>query len=278
MACEPLFLTADFTALPGTQTTAILERGPSADGPWTFIREVALLGEIGGTYDTVPDDGGSTWYRWTGNPGEQIIVQGPLTPPASNLVCLRDPLRPWANLNMDFCDSAESLTAALCAPSSTEYIWVGWGRKVRRADAGLFDRFDSETPADVYGRRKALDTSIRFLTKSNAARLAVHQLFSWGGPIQITAPAVYGWEPYTVQPLDLAEDYLSDRIDQRHPHRLWSAPVTVVDDGIAGPIQGTVCANWCRVAEEFATYADLTAAGGTYLDVLEGETQCPAGP
>lgn len=278
MACEPLFVTVDFTAAPGTQTTAILESGPSADGPWAFLREVELTGQVGATYDTTPNDGIPTWYRWTGDPGEQIIVQGPVTAPsAGDVVCVRDPLRPWANLAMDFCPTPEALNAAVCGTGGEPFTWVGWGPKVRRVDAGLFDRFDSETPADVYGRRKNLDSSIRFLTKTNAARLAVYELFSWGGPLQITAPAVYGWEPYTVQPGDLTEAYLADPIDQRWPHRLWSAPVTVVDDAGAGPIQGTVCANWCTVAETWPTFADMTAAGGTWMDILEGETQCPGG-
>jgi hypothetical protein len=278
MACEPLFLTADFTAAPGTQTTAVLESAPSAVGPWTFIREVTLTGQVGATYDTTPSDGVATWYRWTGDPGGTTIVQGPIVPPPSDdVVCLRDPLRPWANLVMGFCATPEALNAAACGTGGEPFVWGGWGEKVRRADAGLFDRFDSETPADVYGRRKNLDSSIRFLTKTNAARIAVYDLFSWGGPLQITAPAAYGWEPYTVQPGDLTESYLADPIDQRWPHRLWSAPVTVVDDATVGPIQGTVCANWCQVAETWPTYADMTAAGGTWLDILEGETQCPAG-
>ena len=278
MACEPLFLTADFTAAPGTQTTAVLESAPSALGPWTFMREVALTGQVGATYDTTPSDGVPAWYRWTAQPGAQVITQGPITPPAAgDVVCVRDPLRPWANLTMGFCDSAESLMAAACGTGGEPFVWGGWGEKVRRADAGLFDRFDSETPADVYGRRKNLDSSIRFLTKTNAARLAVRDLFTWGGPLQITAPAAYGWEPYTVQPGDLTEGYLADPIDQRWPHRLWAAPVTVVDDAGAGPVQGTVCANWCRVAETWPTYADMTASGGTWMDILEGETQCPTG-
>jgi hypothetical protein len=278
MACEPLFLTADFTAAPGTQTSAILETGPSAVGPWTFMREVELTGQVGATYDTTPSDGIPTWYRWTGDPGGTTIVQGPITPASTgDAVCMRDPLRPWANLVMGFCSTPEALNAAVCGTGGDPFVWGGWGAKVRRADAGLFDRFDSETPADVYGRRKNLDTSIRFLTKTDAARRAVYDLFSWGGPLQITAPAAYGWEPYTVQPGDLTEAYLSDTIDQRWPHRLWSAPATVVDDSAVGPIQGTICANWCTVAETWPTYADMTAAGGTWLDILEGETQCPGG-
>jgi len=274
MACDPLFVTADLGPLPTPfATTATLERGPSATGPWTFLQEVDLLAEVGATYDTTPPPGETVWYRWTTSTGG-TLVQGPFVIPDITEVCLRDPLRPWANLTMGFCSNAESLIAQACTPGGVEYVWAGWGEKVRRADAGLFDRFDAETPADVYGRRKNLDTSIRFLTKTLAAKTAVYELFTWGGPIQIVAPAEYGWEQYFVQPGDLVESYLADRIDQRWPHRLWSAPATVVDTAAVGPIQGTACANWCAVEAAFPTFADMTAAGGTWLDILEGETQC----
>lgn len=278
MACEPLFVTVDFTTAAGTQTSATLERGTSATGPWEFVREVELTGQVGGTYDTAAAPGESVWYRWTGTPGGATIVQGPVVVPAETVVCVRDPLRPWANLAMGFCETPEALTAAACSPVGEPYVWVGWGAKVRRSDAGLWDRFDAETPADVYGRRKNLDTSIRFLTKTDAARRAVYDLFTWGGPLQITAPPVYGWDPYFVQPGDLVEAYLADPIDQRFPHRLWSAPATVVDASVAtGPIQGTACANWCTVSQTWPTYADMTASGGTWMDVLSGQAQCPGG-
>lgn len=276
MACDPFFVTVDFVAATGVQTTATLERGPSATGPWTFIRDINLVGQVGATYDTTPPPGETVWYRWTGHSAspDVFIVQGPFVIPATTAVCLRDPLRPWANLAMDFCASKESLITQACTPGGPAFIWSGWGEKVRRADAGLFDRFDTETPADVYGRRKNLDTSIRFLTKTLAAKNSVYELFTWGGPIQIVAPVEYGWEQYFVQPGDLTETYLSDRVDQRRPHRIWTAPATVVDDAATGPIQGTACANWCAVEAAFPTFADMTAAGGTWMDILEGETQC----
>lgn len=275
MACEPIFVTVDFTATPGTQVSATLERGESAAGPWLFLREVELTGQVGNSYDTTAPPGVNVWYRWTADTGE-VVVQGPFsgTIPSEPVVCLRDPLRPWASLTFGFCSSRESLVAQACTPGGNPFVWVGWGEKIRRADAGLFDIFNSETPADVYGRRKRLDTSIRFLTKTLAAKDAVHALFTAGGPIQIAAPSEYGWDQHTVQPLDLTEAYLTERIDQRRPHRLWSAPVTVVDDAQVGPIQGTECANWCAIMDNFPTYADLTATGDTWQQVVSGETVC----
>lgn len=275
MADGVLFLTVDFTAAPGTQTTARLERGLSATGPWLFLRDVGLTGEVGVTFDTTVPLDTPVWYRWFGTPGDQEIIQGPFTEASSGTVLLKDPFRPWANLEFEFCSSAEELNAVVCDPAGPEYVWARFGGKTRRTDAGLFDRLDSETPADVYGRRKDFDSSLRFLTKSLAAIDAVYALFTAGGPLQVQAPTVYGWPDVFVQPGDLDEEYLSDSVDQRRPHRIWDTPVTKVDSVVAGPVQGTVCSNWCAVEEAFATFADMTAAGGTWMDVAEGTVQCP---
>ena len=77
MADGVLFLRVDFGPTPGVQTTATLERGPSSTGPWTFLRDVPLVSEVGATYDTTMPLGEEVWYRWTGNPGGVFIIQGP---------------------------------------------------------------------------------------------------------------------------------------------------------------------------------------------------------
>lgn len=273
-----LFLQVDFTATPGAQTTATLERGPSSTGPWTFLREVPLVAEVGVTYDTTMPLGADVWYRWTGQPGDSVIIQGPYQEAASRGVLLKDPLRPWANLEFSFCSSASQALDLLCSPGGPEFVWARFGGETRRADAGLFDRLDSETPADVYARRKSFDSSWRFFTRSLAGADEVYNLFTAGGPLQIQAPAAYGVPSVFMQPGGLEKDFLSDTVDQRLPYRIWNVPTTVVDPAVAGPVQGTVCANWCFVAETYPTFADLTAAGGTYLDLASGVTQCPDGP
>ena len=273
-----IFLQVDFGPVAGVQTSATLERGPTSSGPWTFIRIVPLVDEVGVTYDTTVPLDEEVWYRWTGDPGGEFIIQGPYEEVSSGTVLLSDPTRPWANLEFSFCASASQALDTLCTPGAPEFVWARFGDKTRRADAGLFDRLDAETPADVYGRRKSFDEPWRFFTRSLAGAEDVYTLFTAGGPIQIQAPAEYGHPNVFMQPLDLDEAYLSDSIDQRLPYRVWDVPATVVDPVTAGPVQGTVCANWCFVEETYPTFADLTAAGGTYLDLAAGVTQCPDGP
>ncbi|MEU7010361.1 hypothetical protein [Streptomyces sp. NPDC046332] len=273
-----LFLTADFTPNPGVQTTATLERGLTSSGPWTFLQVVPLTGEVGVTFDTTVPLDTEVWYRWTGQPGDQVIIQGPYEDPSTGTVWLKDPNRPWANLEFSFCSSPSAALDTLCSAGAPEFVWARFGDKTRRADAGLFDRLDSETPADVYGRRKSFDSSWRFFSRSLNGINSIYTLFTAGGPLQIQAPPEYGHPNVFMQPLDLNENFLSDSVDQRLPYRIWDAPVTVVDAVTAGPVQGAGCSTWCAVEAAFPTFADMTAAGGTWMDVASGVTQCPDGP
>lgn len=266
-------VTVDFTAEAGTQTSATIERGTSATGPWTFLTSVTLVGEQAVINDNTAPLDTAVWYRATAQDGT-VEVYGPFTLASGGSVFLRDPLRPWADLEFTFCATQAGLKKEMCLPSGPEFVWMGFGQEVYRADAGLFDRLDAETPADVYARRKRLDGSISFMTKTLAAAERVYELFTAGGPLFLQLPSVYGWQDAYIQPGDLTRDYLYP--DQRMPHRIWSVPFTVVD-ATTGPTQGTECANWCAVAETFPTFADMVGSGGTWLDVAQGELVCPAG-
>jgi len=275
MADGIVYLTADFTAAPFVQTTATIERGPSATGPWTLIGEIDLLAEVGIFYDTSAPLDTLVWYRWTGMPRDVVIIQGPYIEVSTGTVLIKDPLRPWANLELFFCEHADQALARICTPRGPELVWAGFGdSKVRRADANLFDIYQSAVPADIWGRRKRMDGELKIFSKSLAALEAVETLFTGGGPIQIQTPAEYGLPDIVVQPGDLSETYISR--DQRRPYRIWDAPWTIVDTPL-GPGQGTAEANWCIIAETFPTYADLTASGFTWGQVASGEaTQAPA--
>lgn len=266
-------ITVDFTGEAGTQTSATLDRGTSATGPWVFLRSVDLLGEQAIVHDNTAPLDTAVWYRATAQDGT-TEVYGPFTLASGGNVFLRDPLRPWADLEFTFCATQAGLKREMCLPSGPEFVWTGFGQEVYRADAGLFDRLDAETPADVYARRKRLDGSISFMTKTLAAAERVYELFTAGGPLFLQLPSVYGWQDAYIQPGDLTRDYLYP--DQRMPHRLWSVAFTIVD-ATTGPTQGTECANWCTVDETWPTFADMTASGGTWADIAAGTTQCPEG-
>lgn len=268
MADGIVYLTVDFTAAAGTQTTATVERGTSVSGPWTLLATVDLLGQMGVYYDTTAPLDTNLWYRWTGTPGGSQQVQGPFLETSTGTILLKDPIRPWANLELSLCATTQQALSAVCNPAGPDLVWAGLGNKTYRADANLFDVYNARVPADVYGTRKRLDGSLTILSKTLPAKDSVETLFAWGGPLQIQLPGVYGFPDAFLQPGDLEEEYLAP--DQRKPHRRWAAPFTLVDRPL-GPSQGTVDANWCAVADAFDTYADLTASGNTWAQVASGE-------
>lgn len=277
-----VYLAFDFTPYASTQTMATVERGPSSSGPWTFLADVTLIEEKGSYADTTAPINTPIWYRVTGTPGTLIpvLTLGPFTEEVSDdVVLLKDPLRPWANLTLSFCSTMTQALSIICAPSPTfggpsDIVWAGLDDKVYRSDANLFDVYNARTPADIYGIRKRLDGGLRLLTKSLQVKDLVETFFAGGGPIQIQLPPIYGFPDIIVQPGDVTEEYLSQ--DQRKPVRLWTAPFTAVEAPV-GPAQGTECANWCAVQGAFTTFAQLTASGYTWGNVAAGTAVCPTG-
>lgn len=275
MATYLLVTLVESVPTPGTQPVDV-QRATSATGPWITVGQTTLLDGTGYFYDnTVPLDT-PVWYRGVtvGTDAPITPVTGPFTLVSSGTVILSDPLRPWADLEFGFCASPQNLAAFACTPNAPDLIWSRFGERVSRSDAGLFDVLDAERPADVYARRKDHEGSFLILSKSLAAIQSMYELFTAGGPLYLRAPAEYGDFDFAVQPGDLSRTYLTDRIDQRKPLRLWSAPYTVVDLPL-GPQQGVDCATWCDVEAAFPTFADMTAAGGTWADIATGATVCP---
>lgn len=257
----------DYVATAGTQLTADLYRGLSATGPWEFIRALDLLGQEAYTVDnTMPLDT-PVWYRTVADTGHELI-DGPETiVTAGGAGWLRDPGRPWADIELTICETPD----AFCDPVDA-LSWIGFETFGRPTDANLFEILNDEYPADIWARRKNLTTGIRFLSRTLAMKQKVYELFTAGGPLFLQLPPEYGWDDDFFQTTaPLTEEYLSR--DQRRAERRWTAPIRTVRRP-QGPIQGAICTTWCDVNSAFATYADLTAAAGDWGDVAEGTVQC----
>jgi len=257
----------DFSGL-SVETEATIFRGLSATGPWVELATVPLLGEQAVYIDSTAPLDTPVWYRFVGEPGGAEQIEGPYEVPSGDMVWIKDPLRPWASQAFALCSGP----VGPCGPTDPVYLWLGFGTEQWNHDANLFPILNAEHPADIYSRRKHADGTLRFVTRSLSAAESIYELFTAGGPLFIQAPLIYGWEDAYVQPLTVSRDYLNP--DQRVPDRIWDVPWTIVDP-VTGPTQGTLCANWCAVAEAFATFSDMTAAGGTWQDVAEGNLACP---
>lgn len=253
--------------------TLILRRGLSADGPWQYINTIPLIEGWGWFYDTTAPIGVNVWYQST-RVGCDVAdgIDGPFSIPAEGIVWLKDPIRPWADLDIHFCETP--MTHEACADPDPEIIWVGQGELDREADATLLPVAGSEVHADVFSRRKDHAGSFQFMTRTLAAKQRVYELITYGGPLFLQLPPVYGQRDICVQPTSIREVHLA--ADQRRPFRMWTATYETVREPV-GPKQGTACANWCAVAETFPTFADMIAVGGTWLDVANGTVVCPTG-
>ncbi|MCX0246405.1 hypothetical protein [Streptomyces drozdowiczii] len=264
----------DFTAAPGTDTSYRMERATAPAGPYVTIAVAApLLAERAVYTDSTAPFDTVLYYRATGDQTGAVTTYtaGPLD--QAGQVWLRDPLRPWADLPLDFCDAAQSGHVPGCAQPTPELVWVGLGDEVWEADAGLFPVLNSETPADVWARRKHASGSLTFFTRTLAAIDRVYTLFTAGGPLLLQLPPEYGVRDRFIQPGNVTEIRISR--DQRRPERRWEAPFTVVDRPL-GPAQGTACANWCALPAAYPTYGDLPS-GLTLADLAAGEVICPGG-
>ena len=285
-------LDVNFISVAGSQLSAVVQRHYTRDGlaVTEFVRGgnfILLLGESARLYDYEAPLDVPIFYTAIGYPTADAT--GPsnaptqtsltVTIPGSGLIWFKDPSRPWANIAVDLCPDDSTPKDSSCAVQPGVSL-VSFGDDVRAADAGVFDVLNRERPIDIYARRKdVVHNSISFASRTCDAIDDVYALFTAGGPLFIQAPAVYCWPDRYVQPLDLKMDIISR--DQRKPWRLWTVPLVVVDQPAPNaPAQGTPCVNWCAIEQIYPTFADLTATGFNWGDVLEGDAtvDCPDGP
>lgn len=259
----------DFTAAAGTQTSADIYRADTPDGEGVFLENVPLLDEQAVYVDTTAPNFEDVYHRAVGFPDNAELAFGPSFTTIGN-VWIRDPLRPWADVEAGTCETP----TAPCQEGDPETVWVGFGQLLYSADAVTPALSGSETAAAIYARRKNHAGSFQVLTRTAAAHQAFYELITAGGPLFLQLPQVYDQDDIAIQPGDIPRSYLGP--DQRKPYRLWDVPYVTVDVPV-GPKQGTADANWCRVAEVFPTFGDLTAVGGTYEDLADGTTTDPPG-
>lgn len=268
-------ITLNFTGGTGTDESFTAYRSLTPDlGDFVLQQpNVPLLSERAVYIDTTAPIGVNLYYRFVGDDTGDVITGGPFLLPANGHVWVKDPVRPWANIQMDTC----SITAghnSECETPDPDFIWGGLGDLDLPDDAGLFDILNAEHAADVFARRKYANGSFTFFTRSLEAIDAVYELFTAGGPLQLQLPDVYGWHDQYIQPQTVRMTYTAQ--DQRRPLRGWEVPFVVVEPPF-GPSQGTDCDNWCEVEEAFPTFADMTATGNTWLELLQGTVICSNG-
>lgn len=259
-----VLITMNYTGEAGTQLSVVVERSVNG-GPFEPLINYGLLCQQGYYYDTTMPLDVPVTYRGTSNDG--FVSTCMSTVDSGGFVWFKDPGRPWANIRLDLCTSPTPPSTE-CDPPEEPIALIQFGAETREADANLFPVLANENSGDVFSRRKSPTTSIQFASRTCEAIDSIYTLFTAGGILLIQAPAVYCWPDRFVQPGDLQMEYISR--DQRRPWRLWSASLAVVDRPAIDNIQGVVGQTWCVVDAAYATYANFTAAGLTWADVVQG--------
>ena len=141
------------------------------------------------------------------------------------------------------------------------------GAQTRASDANLYPVLNRRRPVDVWAYRKDVTTSWQVVSVTAAAMNSVETFYALGGPIFLQLDPSYGWPDRYYQPGNVDEGRLSG--DMTVPFRVWSAPLTVID-APPGRAQGTAENNWCAVEDTYPTWADMTATGMTWAEVVAG--------
>lgn len=269
-----VILRTEFSAT--ASVTAVVERSIDGGATWTAVRgsPVTLVGpnpaagnRIGYLYDTEMPLDVPVQYRSTNNLGT-VTTAGPVTVVSSGYGWLKDPARPWANIRFDNCIGTS--VPAACTPPLDEpaVSLIELGAEEYAGDFTLYPILNRARPADVYALRKDVVTSWRLISKTCESLNTLRDFYAWGGPIFIQLPAVYCWPDRYYQPAEVVVSRLTN--DMRVPYRMWDVPLTAVEAPVGAP-QGTCENNWCIVNDTYATWADLTATGLTWGDVVEGD-------
>jgi len=278
-----VLLRSEFSAT-GSQT-ATVERSIDGGVTWTAVRgnPLTLVGpdpgagnRIGYVYDSEAPLNTALMYRSTNNLGT-VTLAGPVTiTVASGVSWLKDPARPWANLQISQC--VRNAVDVGCAPVPAEpalfLVYGGLGDQGRAVDATLFPVLNRPRPGDVYAYRKDVVTSWQVASVTLTALNSLVTFYAWGGPIFLQLDPLYGWPDRYYQPGDVGEQRLSG--DLTLPFRVWPVPLTAVDMPV-GMAQGTALNNWCAIKDTYPTWADLQATGLTWGDVVSGAAVAASG-
>jgi hypothetical protein len=189
-------------------------------------------------------------------------TSGGVVVPSLGSCQLKDPLRPGNNVRVDFFFDPNPL----CIPAEGVF-WQSLDTEQQSANAATFNINNQANPVVVSKERSSPTSTLTLVSRTFPDRDRLNVLLDPGSPLLFQAPDEYG----------LPDRYLSvgtDTVarvmpDHRFPIRVFSLPHTVVS-GPGGPMQGTVGARWQDTCNRYASWAAVSTAGLTWLQVLDG--------
>jgi hypothetical protein len=176
---------------------------------------------------------------------------------------LKDPLRPGNNVRVDFAFDPNPL----CTPTRGVFF-QSMDTETRAANAATFNVNNQALPVVVSKTRSAISSTLTLVSRTFADRDALNALLAPGSPLLFQVPSAYG---VVDQNMSVGASAVGRVLpDHQFPIRVFSLPyVQVAAPG--GPAQGTVGARWQDMCNRYANWAAVTAAGLTWLQVLDGQ-------
>jgi hypothetical protein len=189
---------------------------------------------------------------------------GPVNIASNGAIWLKDPIRPAhdlaATVVRDPVDPA-------CNPASGIYF-VGFEGDQYASASGRFQVEDDAFPIVATRPRREATTSMVLVTKQLTDRDRMKTLLMSGDVLLVQTPATWGYGDMYVDAADVSVNRLSR--DHRKPWRQWSLPLALTRQP-AGLSFGVDGARWQDLCDVYATWADVTAAGKTWIDVFQRE-------
>lgn len=176
---------------------------------------------------------------------------------------LKDPLRPGSNVRVDFCFDPNPQ----CTPTEGVFF-QSMDTETRAPNAASFNINNQAAPVVVSKVRSALTSTLVLVSRTFADRDRLNTALAPGSPLLFQVPDEYGIPDQFMAVGATAIGRVLP--DHRIPIRVFSLPFSqTVAPG--GPMQGTVGARWQDTCNRYATWAAVTSAGLTWVDVLDGK-------
>jgi hypothetical protein len=190
---------------------------------------------------------------------------------------LKSPTMPWLDIRLDNCE----VHSPSCLDGEQEVFFKALDAEEFASASGVFDIVDKARPAVVGQTRKDIRTNLILISRRLSDITAIKKLLSFGTPLILNLPAIYGWglETFGQDWIQVGDDAAS-RLgsDMRKPYRTWSLPLVVVDHSIAFPSGGTggngigvAGATWGDLAASGQTWGQHSATGNWWIDTAQGD-------
>lgn len=189
-------------------------------------------------------------------------TSGPVMVPSLGACWLKDPLRPSANVRVDFAFDPNPN----CTPTEGVFF-QSLDALTRSANAAVFNINNQDTPSVVSKTRSAAASTLTLVTRTFADKDRLNALMAPGSPLLFQVPDEYG---VTDMPMSVGTTTESRVLpDHRFPIRVFSLPFSVVAPP-GGFMQGTVGARWSDTCNRYASWSAINSAGLTWIQVLDG--------